>query len=227
MIKRHKKLHAANGDTIIWKYMSVSHFLFLITHSLLYFSRVDHLKDKAEILVSNIEKQYWKDRFKSDLDSWIEKERKRVFINCWIKSEIEISTMWDAYASNGEGIAIKSTVNRLINSYQGEEHINILDVNYIDHKKESVHSYGECFNAHKFFSTKRILYWPENELRLIFESQRVDQFESFQIPIHLNTLIQELRIGPNVSREVFESIKKVVSTYNNDFPVLWSELLYP
>ncbi|MBQ9893466.1 MAG: hypothetical protein IJM35_09975 [Bacteroidales bacterium] len=77
MIERHEYLKAAPDDTIIWHYMSLRNFMYLLNHGQLYFSRVDHLEDKAEVLVSDIEKQYWREALKNNLDPWIEHERKR------------------------------------------------------------------------------------------------------------------------------------------------------
>ena len=226
MIKRHSYLPAADGDTVIWHYMTVPHSLYLLNRKLLYFSRMDQLEDKAEVLVSDIEKEYWKTR-DNDLEEWIAHERKRVFINCWIKSDFELSTMWSAYASCGKGVAIKTTVDRLIKSYNGEKHINILDVDYIDHRKQMVQTRGEAMNALRFFSAKRLFYRPENELRLIYESSQIDEFESFNIPININILIEELRVGPNVEPDVTEMIKTMVHVKGGTFDVKESELLYP
>lgn len=201
--------------------------MYLLNRKSLYFSRVDHLEDKAEVLISDIEKEYWRNRLKNDIEPWIERERRRVFINCWIKSEHEISTMWSAYASQGTGVAIKSTVDNLIRSYQGESHISILDVDYIDHRKQTVQPSGERMNTLRFFSTKRIFYNAENEIRLIFESSKENEFDSFQIPIDINILISELRIGPNAKSDMFEMIKTIVPIYGGNFDICQSELLYP
>ena len=227
MIERHKYLIAANDDTVIWHYMTIPNFIYLLNQRLLYFSRVDHLEDKAEVLVSDIEKQYWKTLFRIDLDPWIESERKKVFINCWIKSSIELSTMWSAYATHGEGVAIKTTVDRLIRSYTGEALVTILDVNYIDYKNETVQPQGDRINVLRFFSAKRIFYKPEQELRLIYESSKADEFSSFQIPIDIDTLVEELRVGPNANSDILSAIRTLVSAAGCHFPVLNSELLYP
>ena len=226
MIERHKYLPAASVGTIIWHYMSIPSFLYLLNRKQLFFSRVDHLEDKAEILVSDVEKKYWREVLHSDPGPWIERERKRVFINCWIKSNNENSTMWSAYASQGTGVALKSTVERLMNSYEGDTHINILDVNYIDHRIQTVQIPGDVENVLRYFAAKRIFYEAEQELRLIYESPKVDEFESFQIPIDINTLIEELIIGPNVSEDVFEIIKQLIPIKDGTFTVQHSELLY-
>lgn len=226
MIERHDYLPAATGDTVIWHYMSVSNFMYLLNRHLLYFSRVDHLEDKAEVLVSEVEKNYWRKILNNDLEPWIHRERTRVFINCWIKSNFEISTMWSAYASQGTGVAIKTTVDRLINSYQGDKHISILDVEYIDHKSQIVQPSGAPINALRFFSTKRLFYEVEHELRLIYESLKPAELDSFQIPIDINTLVEELRVGPNASSDLLEMIKTVVPAKGGIFQVTESELRY-
>ena len=227
MIKRHPYLQAADGKTVIWHYMSVPNFMYLLNRRLLYFSRVDHLEDKAEVLVSEEEKRYWRDVLNNNLEQWIERERKRVFINCWIISPLEISTMWSSYASQGTGVVIKTTVDRLVSSYQGDKHISILNVNYIDHRLQSVQPYGAPDNVLRFFSSKRIFYKDEHEMRLVYESTKPEELASFQIPIDINTLIEELRIGPNAGDDMREMIQTVVHAKGGFFPVRGSELLYP
>ncbi len=227
MINRHKYLPVAPGGTVIWHYMSIEHFLYLLNNRLLYFSRVDHLDDKAEVLVSEIEKQYWNNRYTIDIDQWVSLWRKRVFINCWIKSETELSTMWLAYASQGKGVAIKTTVDKLRSSYKGEKAICILDVNYIDYKKQTVQPAGERINTYRFFSTKRIYYEPEHEIRLIYNPPTIEEMDSFQIPVDINTLIEEVRIGPNATDDVYHAIDDLVKLKGCTFQVLQSELLYP
>ena len=227
MIKPNRDLPLAPGDTVIWHYMSIEHFLYLLYNRYLYFSRVDHLDDKAEILVSEIEKQYWKKLFRTDINPWVARERKRVFINCWIKSDLENSLMWLAFASLGKGVAIKTTVERLINSYLGKKSITISDVNYIDYKKQTAQPGGEPINVLRFFSTKRHFYEAENEIRLIYESTRIDEMDSFQIPVDINTLIEEVRIGPNATDDVYSAIDDLVRLNGYTFQVLQSELLYP
>lgn len=226
MITRRPYLPAADDDTVIWHYMSIANFFYLLNRELLYFSRVDYLEDKAEILVSDIEKEYWKDVLDNDLEPWIAYERKRIFINCWIKSNCEISTMWSAYAQQGTGVAIKTRVNKLIESYKGDEPISIIDVNYIDHKKQTVQYAGDPINVLRFFSTKRYFYEAEQELRLIYNSAE-KEFDYFTIPIVINSLIEEVHVGPNAGEDVLNVIQLVVSAKGCLFPVYSSELLYP
>ena len=227
MIEVHKYLKVADGDTVIWHYMPIRHFLTLLNSKHLYFSRVDHLDDKAEVLVSDAERQYWKKVLKIDLGSWVESERKRVFVNCWIKSKMENSVMWSAFASQGNGVAIKTTVDKLIRSYQGDKHVNILDVNYIDHRLQPIQPPDGPINVLRFFSTKRIFYEPEQELRLIYESSKVDEYDFFQIPIDINVLIEELRVGPNTEEDVLDMLRIMVPVKGGSFPVVRSELFYP
>lgn len=227
MIKRHKSLPAAPDETIIWHYMSVPHFLYLLNRRLLYFSRVDSLDDKAEILVSEIEKKYWKNAFKNDLDPWIARERKRVFINCWIKSDEENSLMWLAYADHGKGVVIKTTVGDLIRSYSGEDQISILDVDYIDYRGQTVQRSGERINVRRFFAAKRKPFEAEQELRLIYESSMVEEYSFYQIPVDVDVLIKELRVGPNAGEDVFSAIKTLVADAGCVFNVQYSDLLYP
>ena len=142
-------------------------------------------------------------------------------------SDTEISTMWSAYAHQGSGVAIMTTVGKLIQSYTGDERVSILNVDYIDHREQVVQTSNEPINALRFFAANRIFYKPENEIRLIYESLKENEYEFFQIPVNINTLIKELRLGPNAGDDILEMIRTVVSVKGGVFPVRHSELLYP
>ena len=57
MIERHEYLLAVPDDTVIWRYMPIKYFEYLLEHR---FSHMDFLEDMAEVLVSNVEKEYWR-----------------------------------------------------------------------------------------------------------------------------------------------------------------------
>ncbi len=201
-------------------------YLYLITQRKLYFARIDQFEDNAEVLVSDKEINYWKKLFGTDIRKWCEQERKRVFINSWIISQKEVSTMWGSYAPKESGVVIKSTVGRLQKSYLEKEPITLLDVRYINHKTQTVQPGGEPINVLRFFSTKRDVYKAENEIRLIYEAPNISDNTSFIIPIDINVLINEVHIGPNASDEFIKMIASETKRLGYDFEVTKSELVY-
>ena len=63
----------------------------------------------------------------------------------------------------------------------------------------------------------------------VAENKKISQKELdyFTIPIDINTLIEEIRVGPNAGEDVLKMIQLVVSAKGCLFPVDASELLYP
>ena len=79
------------------------------------------------------------------------------------------------YLKSDEGIAIQSTVKRLIDSFAAfADLVYIGVVSYIDYDKDNMRGPG-CFNVFDFALLKRISYAYENEIRAI-----TCQYRAFQ-----------------------------------------------
>ena len=144
--------------------MTIEKFLSMLTGSSLFLCRCDQFEDKAELLVSDIEREYYNSLTPGFLKS-IERLRKRFFISCWIKNENEVSTMWGAFASSSSGIAIKTNIGRLKMCYHGKRELELFDVRYINHKTEMVQPLIDRTNDYYYFITKRQFYRSENECK--------------------------------------------------------------
>lgn len=209
--------------------MSLDKFLFLLINKQLYLSRVDQFSDKAEVLVTQKEVDYWNKSFHLDIKTTCETYRTTIYANCWIKSQNEVSTMWSSYASDKDGIAIRSTVKRLIDSYSGDLSVVIVDVNYIDHHLETVLPSNEPPNGIRFYTTKRLSYKAENEIRLIYDVGAANQNNNntyHLLPIDINQLIEEIHIAPQAPASFIKDIKSLIKTYGCHALVKGSELLY-
>jgi len=110
-------------DTTIWRYLDFTKFLDLISSRLVFFCRSDQLGDPFEgsFPRERVERQIAEIRqhdeeFENELRLYetagIE-FRKYVFVNCWHMSDCESSALWRLYLKSDEGVAIRSTRNRL------------------------------------------------------------------------------------------------------------------
>ena len=113
MIEFHKDLDTISYNTTIWRYMPIENFIRLINYRELHFHRIDSFNDKEEGTLTTIDKKIF--RYFSNSKEYWETERKRHYISCWIESPHELALMWQTYGK--KGIAIKSSVKSLINSF--------------------------------------------------------------------------------------------------------------
>ena len=90
--------------------------------------------------------------------------RSKLAASCWYGAEHESAAMWELYAARGRGIALQSTVGRLLSSMEADWPLTIGRVNYIDHLSSSVtgSDLGSAF-------AKNRAYEHESEVRIIVE----------------------------------------------------------
>lgn len=104
MIVKHKDIKDLDNDIVLWKYMSLSKFLYLLNTHSLYFCRLDCFDDPFEGSLSLLDKGLF--RCTDENRQYWEREVKRHYASCWIKSDHELNLMWNSYGK--DGIAIKT-----------------------------------------------------------------------------------------------------------------------
>ena len=186
---------------------------------------MDCFFDAQEGSISNVDKDY--------LDNMIPDISKRLeqgsfgcpFLNCWVMSDVELFLMWYAYSSINEGIAIKTTIGNIIDSFDPNDkrEIYISDVKYIDHNTEStfVKSCGYTnFLAPSFCKEKG--YQQEQELRLVYLNQDIlytDDIKREYFDVSLDKLINEIWIAPKAT-DWFEKVVQAEMHLHNIYKPL-------
>lgn len=249
-------------DTL-WRYMDLSKYLSLLEKGEMYFSRLDLFADKYEgeypvedflrqtknffkllLLNKNSESSFDFDRnydltFKSGF-----------YANCWNLNENESYGMWKSYLNHTEGIAIKTKVRKLKNSFilSKENYVNLSfgKVEYIDYEKDSiVEQYSK--NKKKGFFTlpipglyKRKQFEFESEFRVIAshfksfdegkdfilqlkESKELAQ-SNIRIKVDLNELIENIYVSPFCNQWFIELVQDVSKRYGVLAPVIQSQI---
>jgi hypothetical protein len=178
-------------DTQIWRFMSLTKFLSLITSSSLYFAQTLALRDVDpfegslprpnrmyhELMSTNDDfaRQQMglpqeqpvslQMRHAFSPETWAQIQRVQAattYVNCWHISQVESAFLWQNYASLSEGVAVRSTVGRLCDSMTEESRsVYIGKIKYINYQTEHIPA-GNGFNA---FFYKREGFRPEQELR--------------------------------------------------------------
>jgi hypothetical protein len=187
----------ASQNATIWRYMDLAKFLSLLQTGALFFVRVDKLADddpfegyynSADIQIEKLAfgdtPEEWRKRnsipdeqtFNVAIrnQNWIRElvkaERETTFVNSWHAQQYESAAMWRLYVRSQEGIAIQTTYERLVQSFEQYEdfEIHVGMVNYIDYKTESI-PFGNVLSPFMF---KRKSFEHERELRaLIWTSE--------------------------------------------------------
>ena len=169
----------------LWRYMSFSKFMSLLTYQALWFSRLDILQDRYEGMIPRAtkdrideENQQWKrlftsPRHRAQVDKMTAHNensgRRLLVVNCWFIGECESAHMWKEYGSSCDAVALKSTADRLCRSVLmiPDGHVSHIGrVKYVEHDSHEMTSY-QANQAHERAFLKDIRFRDEKELRLV------------------------------------------------------------
>jgi hypothetical protein len=233
----------------IWRYMDLEKFEFILKNKALFFCRADRFVDPFEGSLPKRELDLEMREKHEYLIHGLSYLRKRMkmqnIINCWHISNSENDSMWKLYLKSNEGIAIKTTVKRLIESFKNtEERVVCSMVRYLDYENDVWYNKDDypLKAANKFVPLvhKRIEYATENELRLIhaidssefpvrlvkhttdsnypdhyWESQPFEKGKN--ISVDLEVLISEIVFAPTCDEFQVSKIKEIIKKYGYNF----------
>ena len=230
----------------IWRVMTFDKFMSILEYQTLFFARADRLGDdlyeghfpKSRIRgnITDIssrtspEGEVYLDISKSknqELDEGSDKlhrdlaqmQGRCLFANCWYRSKYESASLWKTY-SQGNGIAIRSTIGKLKKSFESSEYqIYISEIKYIDYNSETLPSdaIGWSFSP---FIYKRIEYESEKEIRaLIFfpetqeNIQRFTYLNGIEVNVGPDSLIEKIYASPGSHQSFLDLVNKIMSRY--------------
>ena len=150
----HKKLtgiRSPGAEDTLWRYLSFEKFANLLSKKSLYFARTDTFEDPYEGSVPPPLREIYKqetDRLGSAggqavRELW-ENWRKWVMCCCWHRNQQESMAMWGRYDLHNSGIVIKTTMQRLKNSFTDKRDVDVYigEVRYIDHQVYCLRFFG-------------------------------------------------------------------------------------
>ena len=226
MIKQHSLFEKVIDETVLWQYMSLTKFLFLIKNGKLHLHRIDDLMDKEEGVLSILDKKSLP--FYEDTKEWkdyLDDDRKRTFVSCWIKSPIEQSLMWYAYGK--DGVAIRTTAGAIRRAMEIDEkhQINMIEVRYIDKEKQAAHTPEARINWYHFYTTKRKFFEMEKEVRLIFhDDDRKYKEKGIDVDVLIDELIEEIKVSSSLPDYVYKLLCQEVKNVGLNILPVKSEL---
>lgn len=155
--KPHPSFHLpANPDVKIWRYMTLTKFLWMLQKSALYFSRSDLLGDPFEghytqanlleedefvrLQMSSPEfakfgEQRHRDNFKIILCG-SSSTKSELFVSCWHMNDEESLAMWKLYAAQHDSICIQSTCSKIAQLLPDDTFLGT--VSYIDYNTQRI-----------------------------------------------------------------------------------------
>lgn len=217
-----------NLDTPAWRYMDMDKFQSLLNKKALYLTRADRLGERFEGTYScNQISEMNNYLTRNDHSQVIETEREhrrmdrlRTYISCWCMSDCDLDLMWKAYVRNRPGVAIKSSVRRLVNICdKADDHHDISKVEYFDHMGGEPINY---FGTPTTFIYKDIHFRLDNELRIIHSPNFPEPTpDHVLLPIDLIDLIEKVVLQPATTESSLETVREALNKVGlNEIPVL-------
>lgn len=225
----------ADKSLFIWRYMTIAKFISLLEYSSLHFTRTDKFEDQFEGVLTRPDIETM---LKTDPTEIIRAKevRERTAINCWYLNQHESAAMWQLYTSLGEGLAVRSTVQSLINACSDtkvtDRVIWIGTVDYIDYETGRI----PPDNIYFPLMSKRTSFSHEVELRAVASGCEISAAglpqgtwellneSGYDHPIDLTTLIESIFVSPSAPGWYEPMVRKIVDRYRLYKPVQPSNL---
>lgn len=140
-------------------------------------------------------------------------------VSCWHRSPHESAAMWRLYLQSGEGIAVRSTVGRLMAAVgRDPDPVYIGDVRYIDYRSDRIPS----ANVLHLALHKRRSFEHEREIRAL----KMGRFngEGTSVPVDLHWLIDAVFVAPTAPAWIRSLVERVTRRYGVNAHVHRSDL---
>jgi hypothetical protein len=224
----------------IWRYMSLSRFLWMLQNKMLWLARADTLNDPWELalagdqldhvimrrpirpLGSTKPEEPIMDRARRVNKLW----RETTFISCWSSLEHESYALWRLFCGPNEGVAI-STPWRTLGKALGN--VKLYVVTYCEPGSEI-----KTPTALELATKKRLMFEYEREVRAIATIDTNDPALikgelGFQYPIEPEEIIRSIAVHPEAGPDLIETVVRAVMDYAPKLrdKVAWSAMREP
>jgi len=230
MYKEHRVFEKPGDENAtIWRYVDFTKFVSLLDKKTLFFARADRLGDPFEGSYSKanvkLRPEVNKDKIPPNALKELGLFRKQIIrftvINCWHLNEYQSAAMWTLCLKSNEGVAIRSSFNRLKSCFKDENHdIHIGRVKYIDYEKDWMPEKNSFYP----FIHKRKIFEHEQELRAIIQklshskngeiNLSKPQFDDgIYVPVDLDVLVDKIYVAPTSPQWLLGAYKPPMATW--------------
>lgn len=238
----HPLIPSPRPDLQLKRYLNFTKFVFLLTKRALWFARADKLGDPFEASVPNwvpallheTETNTLYRMSQHDIEfqaKMNENLRLHLFVNCWYSGQNESAAMWSIYGSPRDGVAIRTTVERLSSALGTDPHnITVGAVQYFDYSSTEfppAASPDWVRNALIPAFSKRLSYEHEIEVRAVlthFPDPGTEQPAGLTVDADLDTLVTEVTVAPFAEQWFVELVQTCTKNAGLAIPVLRSDI---
>jgi hypothetical protein len=215
-------LRLPNRATRIWRFMELPALLYILQRHKLFFRAVNKMTDPYDgEITDHAYRKYWAwekgvppecpapGDIRITAKDIRRTARNFTCVNCWHMNSVESAAMWALYSFNN-GVAIQSTVSRLIQSLRMcPAHIQIGAVQYVDFDRPRQR---EAHLVDTPMFVKRKSFSHERELRAAIMDSSVYKEKLPGLPVEANvaTLIEKIFISPLAENWLTEVIREEV-----------------
>jgi hypothetical protein len=223
--------------TRLWRYMTLSRFLFLVKEGKLYFSKLAEFTDDP-----------YEGTLPKGQTGEIDENQKLGYglapslaaVSCWHENDYESVAMWKLYVPGPEGVAIQTTVAKL-KQLDEQSPFAIGRVKYLDYEKESQpNSPAYPLPApYGIVLQKRRSYEHEREVRVVIfnpadipyqtsvPTERCSGTVGFGVPVRLADLIDRIVVSPEFPPWAISPLRQIVGAAGLTTEIEQSDLLKP
>ena len=231
MYKTHDSFETPPRSAGLWKYVDFTKLVSLLEKKALFFPSVANFSDPFEGAYPTRNLELVPEVYRPQKQAHTKSLRDSLFVNCWHLNDLESEAMWRLYSAWDRGIAIKTTVDRLIKSLKCDADVYIGAVNYIDFSTEKIDE-GNAFIP---YLTKRKSFEYEREVRAITLNSVPHDREmlgasaewiqtGIYYSVDLDLLIDEVLVAPQSEDWFGDLVQAVVRRYGYNARVTRSAL---
>lgn len=213
--------------------MDFTKFVSLLDRRALFFTRMQHLRH-FDLFEGSYSKVTLDHGLPPALNPLLADFDHHVVVNSWHTNQSESAAMWDLYLDERPGLAIRSTFQRVTDSFASSaSDIFIGCVRYIDHLTEAmpVEMLKDGFNGLAAYMCKRKSFAHESELRAVAivqeEAGSVAEFlenGGLYVPVNLDCLVEEIVVSPKAPKWFRKLVEAVANKYQLAKPVRGSAI---
>ena len=221
----------------LWRYFSTERFVSSMDTGSIYFASARQFEDRFEGAVAVLPPGFPIDPRYSEPEGGeraFEQLRRLTKVNCWHRARYESDAMWQLYAGQRKGVAIRSTPERIraaakpfrLKPEYGHEDLLAGNVVYVDLLKERLN----VSMSDRFWFKHMAFSW-EQEFRLAVSVRMAEEFGvavpkfGVQVEFDLDALVDKIYLGPSLSEEDVSIIRAAADRHGLGSRVRVSSLL--
>ena len=143
--------------------------------------------------------------------------KKNTFISCWHRNTQENMVMWAIYGKSSESVAIQTTVEKLVSSFNPMR----IPGNWLELKKVEYQTAGKITGVIPYeecFFIKRPHFHFEQEVRLCLDTYNTQRPSKqhptgYPLPVKVNQLVEKVLVHPDCPEWFVDVVKSVNAKY--------------